>query len=512
MNYTLIPQENKAEILEQAVINSSLEELVKTRKELGYIEMTARALGTACRFRGLETVKTLVECGATFDIPHDEYVENRYHCYSGMKYDNYRSNFALYLLNITKHIKGACCFKGLKLLKQVPRQDKGYLKLLPDSERAEILKYLCENKGKISFDPSEMLYCAIFARDDFIVTELKRLGVRLSEKRVNIITNGGAITDSYWYEWISMMGKLPDENYLPVMRSISEELGEKPFHCTGKVYDITKKRFASAEIFEFFRANFKTEKLNKTQTIRDLIDSNTVGALPMIERLGWFDNLKRRDEMIAYAQKTDRVECLAWLLDYKNRTADFAAEREKAEKKMMRELNADPNSVTMLKKTWGFKKRENGNIIITSYKGTSAEVTVPKTIGKSTVTEIGLGAFAGSSGLCGGRVFTNATPEQQLHRRLITRVTLPEGVDCIGTGAFADMISLTEINIPEKVTVIGLAAFYQCVSLTSIVIPKTVEQIGEYAFRNCGKLTAVVESGSYAESYCQKKGVRYVCK
>ena len=34
----------------------------------------------------------------------------------------------------------------------------------------------------------------------------------------------------------------------------------------------------------------------------------------------------------------------AWLLDFKNRTADFAAERKKAEQKMMRELNANPNS------------------------------------------------------------------------------------------------------------------------------------------------------------------------
>lgn len=42
MDYTIIPQENKAEIPEQSVINSPLDEPVKTYKELGYIEMTAR--------------------------------------------------------------------------------------------------------------------------------------------------------------------------------------------------------------------------------------------------------------------------------------------------------------------------------------------------------------------------------------------------------------------------------------------------------------------------------------
>ncbi len=46
----------------------------------------------------------------------------------------------------------------------------------------------------------------------------------------------------------------------------------------------------------------------------------------------------------------------AWLLEFKNRIADFAAERDRAEKRMMRELNANPNSVTELKKIWGYEK------------------------------------------------------------------------------------------------------------------------------------------------------------
>lgn len=514
MDYTIIPQENKAEILEQAVINSPLEELVKTYKELGYIEMTARALGTACRFRGLETVKTLVDCGATFDIPIVEGVESRYHCYSGTKWDNYRTNYSLYLLNITKHIKGACCCKGLKLLKQVKKDDKTALKFLPDSERAEVLKYLCENAEKLSFAPDEMLYYAIFSRDDFIVSELKKLGVTLSETRLNYITNGGAITDGYWYEWTAMMDKLPDEDYLPVMEMIAAELDGKKFHCTGRVYEITKPRFADMQALEFFRDNFKTAKLNKTDVIRGLIDYNAVNSLLVIEKLGWLDDPKRRDEMIEYAQnQQNRVECVAWLLDFKNRTADFAAEHEKAEKKMMAELNASPTSVAVMKKTWGYKKQKDGTLIITSYKGTSTDVRVPERIGKSTVTAIGNGAFAGSCGKCGGIVGNPySTREHQTAHRAITKITLPESITFIDTGAFGDMLSLVEINIPEAVTEIGKAAFFDCVALSKIVIPKTVKRIGEYAFRNCGKLTAVVEKGSYAEKYCKENGVKFVYK
>lgn len=513
MDYTVIPQENKAEILEQAVINSPLEELVKTYKELGYIEMTARALGTACRFRGLETVKTLVECGAAFDVPTAEGVESRYHCYSGTKWNNYRTNYSLYLLNITKHIKGACCCKGLKLLKQVKKDDRTALTLLPDSERAKVLKYLCENAEKLSFAPEEMLYYAIFSRDDFIVSELKKLGVKLSEKRINYITNGGAITDGYWYEWVSMTGKLSDVDYLPVMKTIAAELGKKKFHCTSKVYEVTKPRFADVRALEFFRDNFKTAKLNKTDVIRSLIDYNAVNSLPVIEKLGWLNDPKRRDEMIEYAQnQQDRVECVAWLLDFKNRTADFAAEREKAEKKMTRELNASPTSVTMMKKTWSFKKQKDGTLIITSYKGTSTEITVPEAIGKSAVTAIGEGAFSGNSGMCAGRVTTYATVDQQRQRRTITKITLPESINFIDGSAFADMEALTEINIPEGTTEIGWVAFYQCLSLETLVIPSSVERIGVYAFRNCHKLTAIVERGSYAEKYCKENGVKFVYK
>ena len=484
MNYENIPQENKAEILEQAVINDTPEEIVQVFKELGEIEMTARALGTACRFCGVETVKTLVECGATFDVPTDEEAERRYHCYSGVKYANYRTNYALYLLNITRQIKGACCCKGLKLLKQAAKKDRTYRKLLLDSERAEILKYLYENKDRISFDPSEMLYHAIFARDVFIVSELEKLGVKLLDKRVDIITKGGPISDSYWYEWISMTSKLDDGDYLPVMERIKAELGGKPFHCTGKVYDITKKRFANAEITEFFRANFKTERLNKTQMIRDLIDAKATDSLPIAEKLGWLDDPKRRDEMIAYAQqKGDRVECVAFLLDFKNRTADFAAEREKAEKKAMRELNANPNSVTELKKSWSFETQKDGTLKITRYKGKRTEVFVPPMIGKSAVTAIGEYAFSPQA--------PRITLEQEKFRETITKVVLPDSIRSIGNHVFYLCKGLSEVVIPDGVVEINHSAFSGCESLIKIDIPETAVKMGNYVFPGCYRLSSV---------------------
>lgn len=484
MNYEDTTQENKTEILEQAVINEHVRALEWIFYDLGNVEMTARALGLACRFCGYDTVKVLVEGGASFDIPQNEATERLYHCYSGKKFANYRTNYSLYLLNISKQIKGATCCKGLKFTVRAAKNDRTYRQLRSDSERAKVLKYLCENRERISFDPSEMLYYAIFAQDSFIVAELKKLGVKLSEKRVSIITNGGPISDSYWYEWTAMMYKLDAGNYLPVMERIKEELGGKPLHCTGKVYDKTKALFTNADIMDFFRANFKTNRLNKTQMIRDLIDVNAVNSLPIAERLGWLNDTRRRDEIINYAQqKGDRVECVAWLLDFKNRTADFAAEQEKAEKKAQRELNANPNSVTELKKSWGFETQKDGTLMITRYKGKRTEVFVPSTIGKYAVTAIGEHAFSPAA--------QRITPELQGLREMITKVTLPDGIRIIGHHAFSLCKELNELVIPDSVVEIDHGAFNVCENLTKIVIPETVTKLEDFVFADCKRLSSV---------------------
>lgn len=506
MNYTLIPQENKAEILEQAVINASLEELAKTYKELGYVEFSARALGLACRFRGAEAARLLIGLGATFDFPKTEDAERLYHVTAGFGWSNYRTDFSLYLLDITKQIKGACCCKGLKLLKKVPRIDRRALTQLPDNERAKVLQVLIENADKISFSPSELLFYAVFARDEFIIGELKRLGFRLSELRAVPVANGGKNTD-FWYEWLSMTKNLSDEDFLPVMKMISAEIHGAKFHCTTKLYDLTKRRFSDPAIFEFFLDNFKVEKLNKTQIVRDLIEINAVGALTTIEKTGWLKDPKRREEMISYAQeKGDRVECVAWLLDYKNRTADLAAERLRAEKKMERELNASPNSAAFLKQIWSFTKCEGG-LRITNYKGHETEIVVPERIGKTPVVEIGTSAFVGGyRGIFG---FSRATAEQIKAHRKIEKITLPETVKIIGESAFGEMVSLREINLPKNLREIGEYAFFLCEKLLRLDIPNAVKSIGTRAFNQCFALEISVNRKSFAEEYCDRNGINF---
>lgn len=85
------------------------------------------------------------------------------------------------------------------------------------------------------------------------------------------------------------------------------------------------------------------------------------------------------------------------------------------------------------------------------------------------VTNIGLGAFAGCTGL--------------------TSIVLPESVTYIDGNAFNECVNLESIVIPEGVTFIGGSVFCNCRSLTSIVIPGKVTSIGDMTFMGCEKLT-----------------------
>lgn len=64
---------------------------------------------------------------------------------------------------------------------------------------------------------------------------------------------------------------------------------------------------------------------------------------------------------------------------------------------------------------------------------------------------------------------------------------IPNGVKEIGTAAFENL-RITSIHIPEGVDTIGSRAFALCKSLKSIVIPQTVRKIDEQAFVGCSSL------------------------
>nr|MDE7193147.1 leucine-rich repeat domain-containing protein [Oscillospiraceae bacterium] len=490
MSYTNLTQPKKTELLEQAVINKTPDEVREIFKELGTVDMTARALGIACRYVGIDMVKALVEGGARFSFPRSEDIEREYHCYADVKYMGWLTNYALMILDIYRgDLRGVSSIKGLSLFKQVPRE-KGKLPVLSRTERLEIVRYLYENRERIDFDFEELLVISYFVKANEFIGVLKELGAELSQKRRDILT-GKAEKDESWFYFCHLVHLLEAEDFAEVLGNISSECGGEKLCCTEHFYEYNHDKLYEPKAFEFFAYHFDLSKINKTQIMKAIILEDRAGCLPAVEKSGWLKMPKKRDEMIAFASENGCTEAAAWLLDFKNRTADFAAEREKAEKKMMRELNAKPDSVMELKKIWSYKKQEDGTLVITKYRGEKTEVTVPEKIGKSIVTAIGDSAFAGGSGLCAGRITPYVSYELMAARRKITKLVLPSGLKSIGLGAFADMLSLESIDIPESVTEIGDCAFYECNSLKSVTVPGGVKSIGEYCFSRCKKLKNV---------------------
>ena len=130
----------------------------------------------------------------------------------------------------------------------------------------------------------------------------------------------------------------------------------------------------------------------------------------------------------------------------------------------------------------------NTAVVVISYKGTAADVTIPSRYKGKPVTVIDPVAFYNNSA--------------------VTSVTIPDSVTAIPDYAFGYCSQLTNISIPNSVTFIGFSAFNSCTSLKSITLPSSLSTIQSYAFYNCGKLetiripVSVTSIGSYAFDDC----------
>ena len=332
---------------------------------------------------------------------------------------------------------------------------------------------------------NDPLYLAIMTNDKAKTAKLKEDGIGLTEHIRYALTHGvGSLAkaNEYTYTWyghLAVVENMKTEELIHALRNLREALGEPMYYSGSFNWEWTKMLY-TPDFFSCVLNCFDNRKMSKKWIWKKILDDDRSDLMAIAAEHGWIKMPKKRDELMKYASDNQKTECLAWLLNFKNSTADLALEQKKAEEKQLRELNANPNSVTELRKQWSYQKREDGTLIITSLKraaGGRTEITVPEKIGKDTVAEIGDFAFSPRA--------KRLAKESGEFRENITMVVLPPSVKTISKGAFMGCYALEKINIPNGVESINEIAFSGCKSLKEITLPNSVKNIGEDIFNYC---------------------------
>ena len=485
----------KIRVIEKAVLFGTAETLDKLFDNIGAVKYMSRALGLACHFRGLEWVKVLVDKGASFKSGDRELYHNM--CYknpTGIPYYDMQEDFSFSLLDPRF---------PLMVMSQTWKGEEGIAKDdilafgkkfdgICEEERLRCIKYFIELDDNRVCDLQILLYYAIMHCDHKVVELLREKGVTIPQAAVDLLTKGSKEKDNPFYFYRFNLSFITADELIWIMTELSKDMEDgrlitinaynSPYFIEGIIHIFSDE----PRVFDCVLSHFDNKIINRKRTMRLIILMDNPGLLAVCGKHGWLKMTQKRDEMIKFASDNGKTECTAWLLDFKKRTADLKAEQEKAEKKLMRELNADPNSITELKKLWAYEKRSEGGIVLTRYKGKHTKVIVPEKIGKDIVREIGEYAFSPDA--------KRLTKEQAGLRLNITKIVLPETVEVIGKYAFCECEKLSSVNIPNGVGSIGENTFYACKKLSEINIPSSVTEIGTNAFSGCVKLTSAVLS------------------
>ncbi|MDE7229253.1 MAG: hypothetical protein K2N56_02120, partial [Oscillospiraceae bacterium] len=302
----------KPDELAHAVMTQTPGEAAEFFKSLGEVDLTARPLGLACRYRGLEMVKVLVGGGAEFryDLGKIRLLWDNKNRVSELEEG---MNFAVALLGSL----------GSRVLNYFSIMGDQYnRKILPLEERLTVLDYLCENAKKTGFDMDDLMFLAFFSNERVIADRLREKGARIPELWTRIVTEGGwdDLSKGKWFDYCFMMQKLSDEDFIPCISAIVSELGGRKLHYTEWLRTAgLEKRQNIPGFHKLLIESFDLSKVNKGNLMKSMILHDSMDELAAAAELGWLKQPKKRDEMIAFATEKGKTECTAWLLEFKNK-------------------------------------------------------------------------------------------------------------------------------------------------------------------------------------------------
>lgn len=375
----------------------------------------------ACRFRGLQAVKILashiVERHAMDIWGSSIWISIVEHCNS--------VTFTLESVAYTRnHFGGET------------------LSLVSAKERIDSILWLQE-EGYIPQDRIEaLLVFSILLQDLPLYKELKHRGVYLSDTTIDYVKKGmGDI-------WREVLLTAEENDLCIILSGLNKELSKNSKLPLYKEAEQHISEFHNEESIRLLISSSDSKFFRKGDYVAAAIQAGDLQRVVTLAECDWFKNRKLRDEAIKYALDNNQVEIAAWLLDYKNRTADLELERKLDEQRTARELAASPTSVISLRKLWSFQVLDDNSLKITKYKGDQTEVTIPEKIGRRVVS-------------------------------------------AVGTNILRDAKNVSVIKVPDTVTSIDSYAFAQCETLTCICLPNTLRHLGLRIASDCDALQVI---------------------
>ena len=481
-NYKKLSALNKVLLLEETVLSGDMEKLEEVLTGCGEFEYTARALGMAGRYGTPEMVRRLLKAGANFDGGWGETsLKTKYDTYTvyGGFDGSYTNHHYFERMLMEKSIQDTYTFGDFRNIDTVLFPGGKEREPQPKNVRMENLRLICKNKKNVC-EKSYLLRLAILDGDADWINLLRECGVKL---RYHAAGFSEARSCGERDAFLNALNGSSEQKMRTMIGTLIDILAEEKKTIAVNM-SLLRLTLQSHTVTKLLLEKGDCKSLKTPELLREVVANGTSETLAYCIEQGMIKSKATRDKLIQQSINLKKTEHTAVLLDYKNKTADFARERAAEEAKLMRELTAAPDSVTMMKKIWSYQKQKDGTLVITSYKGSETEITVPAKIGKANVTAIGDNAFSPD---------TARLPEAQKKvRNAITSVTIPEGVTELMACAFLKCEKLTDVTLPESLKTIGSSVFSGCKGLETVTLPAKLRSIRDGAFRGCARLEKIV--------------------
>lgn len=281
----------KVEILEETVRKGTLEDLNAVLKTYKPFEMTARALGLAARYRGIDFVRALVAQGAKFRYEDSPAMIRKYAMQQKTVSGCYNTDYALMLvpehLFLREHTERGDNwyeyeYTPLCGVKAMCIPDELEARVLPMEQRVEIAVYL-DGRKNLGASADEMLFWALTKNELAFADALIERGVDLQKtpptyyrwssapSYLEIITTGKSSV--YWTNYTTDLSKLEEKQLLPVLErlcALAARAQKKPV-LSQKMYDDLHWNDAS---LSFALQNFDVSKVNQKKALEAAILNN----------------------------------------------------------------------------------------------------------------------------------------------------------------------------------------------------------------------------------------------